>query len=155
MFCIVESLKFIVENIYFFEGLAGCVRERKSYQNYIKNDTKIHVSFRSVFGSIFRCILDCFGIYFWTFGKQKAVKRLAKTNAKIGIEKDRNFDPGEWKGVPGGPRTKEGASLGTPQDPLPPNRYSRILWLNLIKLILIELKVELILIKSKVEVGVR
>ena len=25
-----------------FEGLAGCVRERKKYQTNIKNDTRIH-----------------------------------------------------------------------------------------------------------------
>ena len=37
----VKSFKFIVKTMA-FEGLAGCVREQKMYQNSIQMDTKIH-----------------------------------------------------------------------------------------------------------------
>ena len=37
----VKSFKFIVKAMV-FEGLTGCVREQKMYQNRIQMDTKIH-----------------------------------------------------------------------------------------------------------------
>ena len=37
----VKTFTFIIK-VMVFEGLAGCVRERKRYQTNIKHDTKIH-----------------------------------------------------------------------------------------------------------------
>ena len=38
----VRSLKFIVKNMCVYEGLQGCVRERKGINKNINNDTKIY-----------------------------------------------------------------------------------------------------------------
>ena len=85
-----------------------------------------------------------FGSTFGALEVQKFVSMSSTTDAKIGIE---------TYGILASRTFPAPSPPGRPE--APPNRYSRILWFNQIKLSLIKLKIELNQIKSKIEVGVR